>query len=52
MRTGDAETAAAATGEAARIAQRLGRQPQLDRADTTQSARSRRLVTTATAADP
>ena len=38
---GDAEAAAAAIGEAADIARRLGCQPLLDRADTIQSARPR-----------
>jgi class 3 adenylate cyclase/predicted ATPase len=38
---GDTEAAAAATGEAAGIAQRLGCQPLLDRAETTRPARPR-----------
>ena len=40
-RLGDAEAAAAAIGEAAGIAQRLGCQPLLDRAETTQPATPR-----------
>jgi class 3 adenylate cyclase/predicted ATPase len=41
LRTGDDEAAAAAIDEARGIAQRLGCQPLLDRADTTQPARTR-----------